>query len=95
MDATEETELAKEFEVRGYPTIKFFKGGEKASPKEYSGEHCEFNSYGHGCMREINERSCGKMNPICTVFVFFKHNFSTFYKTLLFCMQLFSLPTAL
>lgn len=40
VDATEETELAQEYGVRGYPTIKFFKGGEKESPKEYSGE-CE------------------------------------------------------
>uniref|UniRef100_A0AAR2M4P8 protein disulfide-isomerase n=1 Tax=Pygocentrus nattereri TaxID=42514 RepID=A0AAR2M4P8_PYGNA len=38
VDATEETDLAQEFGVRGYPTIKFFKGGEKSSPKEYSGE---------------------------------------------------------
>ena len=39
VDATEETELAQEYGVRGYPTIKFFKGGEKEAPKEYSGEH--------------------------------------------------------
>lgn len=38
VDATEETELAQEYGVRGYPTIKFFKGGEKESPKEYSGK---------------------------------------------------------
>uniref|UniRef100_A0A8C5D3A0 protein disulfide-isomerase n=1 Tax=Gouania willdenowi TaxID=441366 RepID=A0A8C5D3A0_GOUWI len=38
VDATEEIELAQEYGVRGYPTIKFFKGGEKESPKEYSGE---------------------------------------------------------
>lgn len=38
VDATEETELAQEYGVRGYPTIKFFKGGEKESPREYSGE---------------------------------------------------------
>lgn len=38
VDATEENELAQEFGVRGYPTIKFFKGGEKDNPKEYSGE---------------------------------------------------------
>lgn len=38
VDATEETDLAQEFGVRGYPTIKFFKGGEKATPKEYTGE---------------------------------------------------------
>lgn len=37
VDATEESELAQEFGVRGYPTIKFFKG-EKDSAKEYSGE---------------------------------------------------------
>ncbi|KAK3557623.1 hypothetical protein QTP70_031152 [Hemibagrus guttatus] len=36
VDATEETELAQDFGVRGYPTIKFFKGGDKATPKEYS-----------------------------------------------------------
>ncbi|XP_037102391.1 protein disulfide-isomerase [Syngnathus acus] len=36
VDATEETDLAQEFGVRGYPTIKFFKGGDKESPKEYS-----------------------------------------------------------
>ncbi|XP_015231328.1 protein disulfide-isomerase [Cyprinodon tularosa] len=36
VDATEESELAQEYGVRGYPTIKFFKGGEKGSPKEYS-----------------------------------------------------------
>lgn len=35
VDATEESELAQEFGVRGYPTIKFFKG-EKESPKEYT-----------------------------------------------------------
>lgn len=38
MDATEESELAQQFGVRGYPTIKFFKNGDKAAPKEYTGE---------------------------------------------------------
>ncbi|CAL8356526.1 unnamed protein product [Boreogadus saida] len=36
VDATEETELAQEYGVRGYPTIKFFRGGDKEAPKEYS-----------------------------------------------------------
>ncbi|KAF7667015.1 hypothetical protein LDENG_00083300 [Lucifuga dentata] len=36
VDATEETELAQAYGVRGYPTIKFFKGGDKDAPKEYS-----------------------------------------------------------
>ncbi|CAH2291797.1 disulfide-isomerase [Pelobates cultripes] len=36
VDATEEADLAQEFGVRGYPTIKFFKNGDKKSPKEYS-----------------------------------------------------------
>ncbi|XP_030061020.1 protein disulfide-isomerase [Microcaecilia unicolor] len=36
VDATEESELAQRFGVRGYPTIKFFKNGDTASPKEYS-----------------------------------------------------------
>lgn len=52
VDATEETELAQEYGVRGYPTIKFFKGGEKKSPKEYSGEHCcDFYSFRDFCVR--------------------------------------------
>lgn len=37
VDATEDSELAQQFGVRGYPTIKLFKNGDKSSPKEYSG----------------------------------------------------------
>ncbi|XP_062362202.1 protein disulfide-isomerase isoform X1 [Cinclus cinclus] len=36
VDATEESELAQQFGVRGYPTIKFFKNGDKTAPKEYT-----------------------------------------------------------
>ena len=35
VDAVEETELAQQFEIRGFPTIKFFKNGK---PLEYSGK---------------------------------------------------------
>ena len=35
VDATENTEVAKKYEVRGYPTLKFFKMG---SAMEYSGK---------------------------------------------------------
>lgn len=35
VDATVETELAKRFEIRGYPTLKFWKDGE--GPTDYEG----------------------------------------------------------
>lgn len=37
VDATEESDLAQQYGVRGYPTIKFFKNGDTASPREYTG----------------------------------------------------------
>lgn len=35
VDATEENELAEQFNIRGYPTLKFFKNG---NPIEYGGK---------------------------------------------------------
>ena len=34
VDATEETELGEKYQVRGYPTIKFFRGGK---PTDFTG----------------------------------------------------------
>ena len=42
VDATEESDLAKDHGVKGYPTIKFFKNG-KAS--EYGGEESFYKVY--------------------------------------------------
>uniref|UniRef100_UPI002DDDBD9E Protein disulfide-isomerase n=1 Tax=Homo sapiens TaxID=9606 RepID=UPI002DDDBD9E len=36
VDATEESDLAQQYGVRGYPTIKFFRNGDTASPREYT-----------------------------------------------------------
>lgn len=48
VDATAESALGEQFEVRGYPTIKLFKSG---TPMEYTGEQTlirSFNPFLHG-----------------------------------------------
>uniref|UniRef100_A0A8C6UC36 protein disulfide-isomerase n=1 Tax=Neogobius melanostomus TaxID=47308 RepID=A0A8C6UC36_9GOBI len=37
VDAIEEKELAEEFDVRGYPSLKLFVDGDRKQPKEYTG----------------------------------------------------------
>lgn len=37
VDATIHGELAKEFGVGGYPTLKWYKGGDRANPSDYKG----------------------------------------------------------
>lgn len=39
VDATEESDLAQQYGVEATPAIKFFKNGDTASPKEYTGEN--------------------------------------------------------
>lgn len=46
VDATEESDLAQQYGVRGYPTIKFFKNGDTASPREYTGVTAALRSGG-------------------------------------------------
>lgn len=47
VDATEESDLAQQYGVRGYPTIKFFKNGDTASPREYTGVTAALQSGAH------------------------------------------------
>jgi len=37
VDATEEKELAERYQVRGFPSLKLFRGGDPAKWTEYSG----------------------------------------------------------
>lgn len=39
VDATEEKELAEEFDVGSFPTLKLFINGDRKEPVEYTGEH--------------------------------------------------------
>lgn len=41
VDATVEKDLATKYEVKGFPTLKFFTGGDVDSPAEYSGGRTE------------------------------------------------------
>ena len=45
VDATESSELAERFEVKGYPTIKYFAKGSADVPEEYTGGRysCDWN----------------------------------------------------
>ncbi|KAA8594602.1 protein disulfide-isomerase A2 [Etheostoma spectabile] len=38
VDATEETELAEEFEIGGFPTLKLFVNGDRKQPVDYTGK---------------------------------------------------------
>ncbi|XP_064414991.1 protein disulfide-isomerase A2 [Latimeria chalumnae] len=38
VDATEEEELSAEFEIKGFPTLKFFKDGDRKNPIDYKGK---------------------------------------------------------
>lgn len=39
VDATEEKELAEEFEISGFPTLKLFVNGDRKKPTDYNGTH--------------------------------------------------------
>lgn len=39
VDAIEEKELAEEFDIDGFPTLKLFINGDREQPVEYTGKH--------------------------------------------------------
>ena len=51
MNADAETELAHRFEIRGYPTLKFFPAGENQEPVLFKGERSA-----SGLVEWVNEK---------------------------------------
>lgn len=45
VDASEEKELAEEFEIGGFPTLKLFVNGDRKKPTNYNGTH----THTHNC----------------------------------------------
>lgn len=45
MDATEEKELAEEFEIGGFPTLKLFVNGDRKEPTDYKGTHTKTHTF--------------------------------------------------
>ena len=39
VDATEEKELAEEFDIGGFPTLKLFINGDREQPVDFTGKH--------------------------------------------------------
>ncbi len=47
VDDTEEKELAEEFDIGGFPTLKLFVDGDRKQPVEYTGEHTHTHTHTH------------------------------------------------
>lgn len=47
VDATEEKELAEEFEIGGFPTLKLFVSGDRKQPVDFTGKHTHTHTGTH------------------------------------------------
>ena len=58
VNADEDRELASRFEIKGYPTLKFFPAGHADAPEDFRGERSA-----EGLTNWLNERIGGSANP--------------------------------
>ncbi len=45
VDAIEERELAEEFEIGGFPSLKLFIDGNRKEPVDFTGKHTHTNTH--------------------------------------------------
>ena len=65
VDGPAEPELTKEFEVVGYPTLKFFQNGNHTNPEEYAGTRWASTQVWSRCGLGMGQKSSLKRRFLC------------------------------